>query len=235
MITLVIHKNAKRYFKNQKEVKVQIKDYYSLVSFLVNSFPEFTNLIKKTKNNLTTDFFILDENKKRVDLSDIEANKKLNDSIYYLVPSIVGAGRGGMMVAVGIAIIAVAVFAAPGALGAASFSSFGQAMGATAVSLGPVGISFSQIAMFGARLALTGIMSIIQSSSGASSSTRTFTDDGSRTENSLFTGLTSTVSTGVPVGMRYGMTRIGGHLVSGYIKTFNHGKNDIIKVSEQFA
>ena len=35
--------------------------------------------------------------------------------------------------------------------------------------------------------------------------------------------------------MRYGMTRIGGHLVSGYVKTFNHGKNDLIEVSEQFA
>ena len=77
MITLVIHQNATKYFKDRKEIKVEVKDYHSLMSFLVNSFPKFAELIKETKNNLTTDFFILNKNKKRVNLADVEANKKL--------------------------------------------------------------------------------------------------------------------------------------------------------------
>ena len=89
--------------------------------------------------------------------------------------------------------------------------------------------------MFGASLALQGIMAIVQTTPNTKSSTRTFTDDGSRTENNLFTGLTNTINSNIPVGIRYGMTRIGGHLVTGYVKTFNHGKNDVINVSENFA
>tara|TARA_Y100000817_G_scaffold303556_1_gene285634 strand:+ start:1034 stop:1741 length:708 start_codon:yes stop_codon:yes gene_type:complete len=234
MITLVIHQNATKYFKDEKELKVEVKDYYSLMSFLVNSFPKFAEFIKQSKNNLTTDFFILNKNKKRVDLAEVQANKKLKDEVYYLVPSIVGGGRGGVMVAVGVAIIAVAVIAS-GGLAAGGLAGFQSAMGATAFSVAGMGVSFTQIAMFGASMALQGIMAMVQSAPKSSSNERTFVDDGSRTENNLFTGLTATVSTGVPVGMRYGMTRIGGHLVSGYVKTFNHGKNDLVKVSEQFA
>ena len=62
MITLVIHQNATKYFKDKKELKVAVKDYYSLMSFLVNSFPKFAEFAKQSKNNLTTDFFILNEN-----------------------------------------------------------------------------------------------------------------------------------------------------------------------------
>jgi len=235
MITLVIHQNATKYFKDEKELKVEVKDYYSLMSFLVNSFPKFAEFVKQNKNKLTTDFFILNENKKRVDLADVEANKKLNDEVYYLVPSVVGGGgKGGgiAMVVVGIALIAVAFYMAPAIVGA-----MGPTMGMAtpAFTIAGMSVSFSQIAMFGASLALQGIMAMVQTGPKSNSNNRTFTDDGSRTENNLFTGLTSTVNSGVPVGMRYGMTRIGGHLVSGYIKTFNHGKNDLIKVSEQFV
>ena len=95
MITLVIHQNATKYFKDRKEVKVEVKDYHSLMSFLVNSFPKFAEFVKQNKNKLTTDFFILNKNKKRVSLADVEANKKLNDEVYYLVPSIVGGGGKG--------------------------------------------------------------------------------------------------------------------------------------------
>ena len=45
MITLVIHQNATKYFKDEKELKVEVKDYYSLMSFLVNSFPKFAELM----------------------------------------------------------------------------------------------------------------------------------------------------------------------------------------------
>tara|TARA_Y100000593_G_scaffold64280_1_gene118707 strand:- start:326 stop:1036 length:711 start_codon:yes stop_codon:yes gene_type:complete len=235
MITLVIHQNATKYFKNEKELKVEVKDYYSLISFLVNSFPKFAEFVKQNKNKLNTDFFILNEDKKRIDLADVQANKKLKDEVYYLVPSILGGGgKGGgiAMVVIGIALIAVAFYLAPAVVGPMGPT---LGMGTTAFSIGSVGISFTQIAMFGASLALQGIMAIVQSQPNAKSSTRTFVDDGSRTENSLFTGLTNTVNSNIPVGMRYGLTRIGGHLVTGYVKTFNHGKSDVISVSENFA
>ena len=132
-------------------------------------------------------------------MSDVQANKKLNDEVYYLVPSILGGGgKGGgiAMVVVGIALIAVAFYMAPAIVGAMGPT---MGMGTTAFTVGSMGVSFSQIAMFGAKLALQGIMAMVQTGPKSNSNNRTFTDDGSRTENNLFTGLTSTVNSGVPV------------------------------------
>ena len=118
MVTLVVHSSLKPYFNNEKLLTTNCKDYYDLISFLVNSFPNFVNILKKIKCNLDVDFFLLDKNKKRIDLKDIQVNKKLKDNTYYLVPSIVGGGGGKMQIALGILIIAVAIIAAPASGGA---------------------------------------------------------------------------------------------------------------------
>ena len=55
-----------------------------------------------------------------------------------------------------------------------------------------------------------------------------------RIENNMFGGLTNTTSSNNNVPVTYGMTRLAGQLVSGYIKTTNHGKGDVISVSGEF-
>ena len=236
MITLVIHSNLKPYFKDKRELSINCRDYHSLMSFMINSFPEFNILLKKLKTNFNRDFFFLDKNKKRVNLADVQANKKLEkDAVYYLVPSLIGAGGGGggfMQIALGVAIMAMAFYLAPVALGGAgAFST----MGATAFQIGTMAVTYTNIAMFGASMALQGIMSIVQKPPNRAQPGGTIIDDGSKTENSLFTGLNNTLEVGFPVGMNYGATRIGGQMISGYVKSLSHGKNDIIKVSESFA
>ena len=54
-------------------------------------------------------------------------------------------------------------------------------------------------------------------------------------DNNLFNGLTNTTSSNNNVPIIYGQMRSAGQLVSGYVKTTNHGKGDLIQVSEQFA
>lgn len=233
MIDLIIHTNLKPYFKNERTLQIDCKDYQSLLSFMVNSFPEFNKLLKQIKNTLKIDFFILDANKVRVDIEDFEVNKKLTDKTYYLVPSLIGAGgKGGFMqIALGVAIMAMAFYAAP--LGIPQLGISG--MQATAFNIGSMAVSYMNIAMFGAQMALGGIMSIIQTVPKQRDQVGGFTDDGSKTENSMFTNTNNTAHSGVPIGVTYGMTRVGGQFVSGYIKTQNHGKSDVIKVSESFG
>ena len=230
MTTLVLHSSLKPYFNNKKVLTTNCRDYYDLLSFLVNSFPNFINLLKKIKHEPTVDFFILDKNKKRINLNDIQANKKLKDDVYYLVPSIVGGGRGGFIqIAIGIAIIAIAWYAAPAIGGVWASASMGMQ---TAI-IGS--FTYMNLAMAGASMILGGVMSMMQSTPNQQAAKRSLKDDGTRTENSLFVSTMNTVHNGAPIGITYGMTRVGGQYISGYIKTVNHGKGDVISVSESFT
>ena len=229
MVTLVIHSSLKPYFNNEKLLTTNCKDYYDLISFLVNSFPNFANILKKIKCNLDVDFFLLDKNKKRIDLKDIQVNKKLKDNTYYLVPSIVGGGGGKMQIALGILIIAVAIIAAP-ASGGASLG-----MLTPIFTVGTYTFTYMSLAMIGVNLVLGGVMAMMQGAGGGGQQRRTLRDDGTRTENSLFASTMNTTQSGIPVGINYGMTRTGGQFISGYVKTLNHGKGDTINVSGEFT
>jgi predicted phage tail protein len=63
---------------------------------------------------------------------------------------------------------------------------------------------------------------------------RQFTDAGSRTDNNAFDGLRNNITSNVPVGLNYGLNRVAGQMISGYILSRNHGKNDVVNVSESF-
>ena len=54
-------------------------------------------------------------------------------------------------------------------------------------------------------------------------------------ENSMFGSLTNSTEPGTPIALHYGMVRVGGQLVSGYIETEEHEKDDIVKVSDMFS
>ena len=229
MITLVVHSSLQPYFNNEKLLTTNCKDYYDLISFLVNSFPNFANILKKIKCNLDVDFFLLDKNKKRIDLKDIQVNKKLKDNPYYLVPSIVGGGGGNKRSALGILIIAVAIIAAP-ASGVASLG-----MATPIFTVGTYTFTYMSLAMVGVNMVLGGIMAMVAGAGAGGPQKRTIRDDGTRTENSLFASTMNTTQNGVPVGINYGMTRLGGQFISGYVKTINHGKGDAISVSGEFT
>lgn len=224
MITVKIHSSLQGYFKGNKELKVACSDFYNLVSFLVNSFPEFNRLIKRIKSDtLDTDFFLLDSNKKRITLQEIEITS-LKDDFYYLVPSLMGKGGKGSLFAfigLGIGLIALAIIAAPAA-----------GLTATAFSIGSLKVSYLSIVLFGAGLVLNGVMGLIQKP--PKSDSPQYEGGDSKIENSSFSSLQNTTGVGIPVPINYGNIRVAGQLISGYLLTKNHGKGDIIKVSESF-
>ena len=59
-------------------------------------------------------------------------------------------------------------------------------------------------------------------------------DAGARRNNDAFDGFVNTTSIGTPVFLNYGLGRISGQFISGYVKTVNHGKNDLIEVGSYF-
>jgi predicted phage tail protein len=53
-------------------------------------------------------------------------------------------------------------------------------------------------------------------------------------ENGAFESLTNSTSSGTPIPLHYGMPRVSGQFLSGYVDSTQHGKNDLIKVRDKF-
>jgi predicted phage tail protein len=53
--------------------------------------------------------------------------------------------------------------------------------------------------------------------------------------NDMFGGLQNTISSSTPIPLIYGMHRVPGQLISGYLDTVDHGRDDNITVESRFA
>ena len=51
----------------------------------------------------------------------------------------------------------------------------------------------------------------------------------------MFGSLQNTIDSGVAIPLIYGMHRVTGQLISGYLDTVDHGKEDIITVGSRFT
>ena len=58
--------------------------------------------------------------------------------------------------------------------------------------------------------------------------------DSSTRGSDMFGSLQNTTQGGTPIALVYGQTRVAGQFISGYLDTTQHGKEDVINVSEQF-
>ena len=46
--------------------------------------------------------------------------------------------------------------------------------------------------------------------------------------------ITNSTQSGTPIALHYGLVRVGGQFVSGYVESEEHGKNDIVNVGDKF-
>lgn len=132
-------------------------------------------------------------------------------------------GRGGGKAIMGAALIATAIVLAPEAGVAAGPMLDGTAgyavggMGSTAFSLGALGsVSYSQIAMFGVSMALSGAASMLSSAASAGDTT---TQSADTNASYLFNGIQNTSAQGAAVPLVYGKCMTGSVLVSAGLST----------------
>ena len=50
----------------------------------------------------------------------------------------------------------------------------------------------------------------------------------------MFGSLKNTTSSGTPIPIHYGLMRVSGQFLSGYIQTNRHGKSDQVNVGAEF-
>ena len=58
--------------------------------------------------------------------------------------------------------------------------------------------------------------------------------DSSTRQAGAFGSLTNTTENGTPIPLIYGLHRVAGQMLSGYIESEDHGKNDTIRVGDKF-
>ena len=60
-------------------------------------------------------------------------------------------------------------------------------------------------------------------------------DSGTRTENNMFGSLQNTTTSGTPVSLSYGVMRIAGQFLSGYVLSTEHGQDNSPSVESIFV
>lgn len=134
---------------------------------------------------------------------------------FHIIPKAVGAKRGGLGKAIiGIAVLAAAFYFAPAVVGAMGPT---MGMGTTAFAFGSFNITFANIALFGASMALSGIGQMLTPVPKVG-------DYGARERpeerpSFLYTGPINAVEQGQPVAIPYGEVLVGSVVISGSLST----------------
>lgn len=236
LVDIKIHSAFTDFFPNLC-LKADIKKYMDVPYYLGSIHPRFKNYAKAIDNgDCQEGYAILDKNLKVVCDQDLFIKSAKKDDTFYIVPAIVGGGgkRGNML------LLAALAIAAPGV---GSMIGGGTFLG----GYGAAGASVASTIGMAAPTAGTGMaLSIGQSigiNAGLALVTSLFTErpndikqtDQNIRSNDMFGSLQNTIDSGVPIPLIYGMHRVTGQLISGYLDTVDHGKEDIITVASRFT
>jgi len=213
-----IHSAYKNIF-SQSEYTADLTRYGDLPFYLGSMHPKFRNYANAIHTgDCQEGYSLLDKTLNVIEEEDLHIRKIKPNDVFYVVPAIVGGGgkRTTTLLAVaalGIATGGFGLAAAPGA--AAAGGSAGIFGGGFASTLG-VNIGLALVtSLFTKREKIKEVDQNIRA-------------------NDMFGGLQNTVNSGTPIPLIYGMHRVAGQLISGYLDTVDHGKSDTITVASRF-
>lgn len=212
LINIKPHSSLQKYFRGVN-LKADINYYADLLDYITSIHPSFLTYIKQqSQNEFQETFTFLDKDLREINKDEMFMRKAREGDTIYIVPCIVGGGgKRGIIALLAIAAIMIAF---PIIAGAASMSGTALAgisntvlwgTGATAMHLGTL------IGTIGLNLALMGVSMLLMPKANTSSE--------SSRDNNAFGGLTNTTASGTPIGLNYGLVRVAGQLISGYVET----------------
>lgn len=235
-VKIHIHKILQKYTKGLAVYECEAKDFTDVKNALKNIFPKFNDYYSLVSNGSSGEnLAFLDKNKKVITSNHYEINtlNKNNHTEIYLIPLVYGSGKAGKMLAI-VAIVAIAAFAisSAGGLGAL-FGGAGGAAGGAGGAAGGFASFFTPQKLFGMVFRL--IISQIISSLNKPPKKPAETDAPVRKDNNIFEGLANTTAPGTNIPIHYGQMRVSGQLISGFVETLNHPKDEDPRVGDRFA
>ena len=219
MLTKIkIHSAYKNIF-SQSEYTADLTRYGDLPFYLGSMHPKFRNYANSIHTGVCQEgYSILDKTLKVVEEEDLYIKKVKPNDIFYVVPAIVGGGGKRTTTLLAVAALGVAT-------GGFGFAAGG--VGSTAATGGA--FSFGSFAStLGMNIGLALVTSLFTKREKIKE-----TDQNIR-QNDMFGGLQNTTNSGTPIPLIYGMHRVAGQLISGYLDTVDHGKSDTITVASRF-
>jgi predicted phage tail protein len=245
-----IHSAFKSLF-TELEYTADFKKYADILYYLGAMHPRFQRYAKAIEHGQCQEgYALLDKNLKPISDQDLFIKSVKSDDIFHIVPAIVGGGGKRTQKLLTYAAIATAAyFAAPYVMGA--FAGGGSsAVAASGYTGATVGAEAGRTAAFSATLgggsaasAGLGISAgTLAVNAGLALVTMLFTQrqdikqtDQNVRSNDMFGGLQNTISSSTPIPLVYGLHRVPGQLISGYLDTVDHGRDDNITVQSRFT
>ena len=242
LVEVRIHSTYKKYF-DAPSFKVDVADYDDIPLYL-RIHPRFEAYLKSIERQESQEDVCLVDSKFRVLDYNTKQMKKIKEGeVIYVAPMVIGGGgKRGFILIAAFAVLAVAS-GGFGLMGTGSgigqvtgvAADFGTGVGglSTAADIGGSGSIFGSIGNIfsGMPSFLRGIIGNLAISFITSLFTKKpkspvqgSPDSAARNENNMFRSLQNSTETGTPVALNYGMTRVAGQFVSGYLHTTRHGK-----------
>lgn len=239
-IKVKVHSAFHKFFEDT-EYTIDAITALDVFLYLRSMHPRFSSYMTQTENRSSDeDFAFLDKDLKMIDVQAIEFKKFKEGDVVHLVPLIVGGGgKRGFLAFFAIAAFmiflpmlapALAPAAGTGAVGAAAPVATGVS-GMAIPQAAPMvskGFSMSGFLKKMAGNLLMNVVSKIFTKSGTANSDENVRD------NNMFGSLKNTTSSGTPIPLHYGLMRVSGQFLSGYIQTNRHGKSDQVNVGAEF-
>jgi len=231
LVTIKIHSAFSKFFP-KSEFKADLNKYADIPFYLGSMHPRFSRYANAIDHgDCQEGYALLDKNLKLVRDQDLFIKSIKADDVFYLTPAIVGGGgkRGNML------LLLAAAIALPGVVSAATGGTFAGGY-SSAAAVGETALTAS-----GASSSAVALSQTIAINAGLAIVTSMFTSRGKIKEtdqnirqNDMFGALQNTIDSGTPIPLIYGMHRVPGQFISGYLDTVDHGKSDVITVQSRF-
>lgn len=225
LVTIKPHSSFSKYF-SATEYVADFKTYYDIIFYLNAMHRRFINYLRiQRAQKIEESFVFLDKNLKIINPNELKFKHARDGDVIHIVPAVVGGGgkRGGILAALAIAMfVFIPIAAGAAAAGAAapvgaSVAAAGGAGGTVASTLGSMS-GFLQNLVVNIGLAL---LSSLFATKPSEENTR---------QNDMFGSLTNSTASGTPVPLNYGLMRVAGQLISGYVLSVGHGKTQNLNV-----
>ena len=224
--TVKVHSSLHKYF-DQTEFRADFNTYHDLIPYLSAMHPRFNHYMRMVNWGESDEgFAFLDKDLNVVTEEELHVRRVHENDTIYLAPVIVGGGgkKGGLLAMIAVVGLAIAFPPAAPALT--------QAAPAVAPAAGGLFSSFAAMPSFAQSLFLNVGMSLI--SSLFTKKKKPMETDTSTRQAGAFGSLTNSTQSGTPIALHYGQVRVAGQMLSGYIDSDDHGKNDVIRVEDKF-
>jgi predicted phage tail protein len=225
LVTIKPHSAFKSFF-SEKEYIADLKTYNDILFYLNGMHKRFINYLRKQKaQGIEESFVFLDKNLKLINPDELRLKHARDGDVIHIVPAVIGGGgkRGGILAALALAFfVFVPMAAAAAGAGAAAPAMAGVGAGAGAgagagIFAGKLG-GFLQNLIVNLGLAL---LSSLFATKPSEENTR---------QNDMFGSLTNSTNSGTPVALNYGLVRVGGQMISGYVLSVGHSKTQQLNI-----